>query len=627
MTGQGNGNGGEEKHVPKIRFKTHHKVIRFGYTHGSEKEEYRYLHQRADLKVSRGDIPLDFLSVMELREPEAQGKPIYLLTRAGQAAQDEDDCPYFQISFKKDREILGASADAPLGWRKDLDELWSIVLAHFERKATFAREILKKLDADPFVVFGIDDSITQQALQKLKTCPALMCEDAVPSFKEWQTYLAIDPHNMSMKWLVEAFAETELPKPWTCYKGVGSIVCYIRTDTGMVTWKHPFYDHFEQLRDFCAKAGTEQIIQVRVNRLLWTYEATRIETEHDRDPLVCPEYIRRLADIFGYNVEKHGCLVRNLKAQIKVFAKSYRQTQSIDIKDICTCIEILARDIEKNTEMKAHWSGKMNEEPEFELTHLANGQVSCVNCQQTALCYCLECKDNLCLNCYDQLHNRGARLEHAPFRLVPCALCVTQPAKLHCTLKDKSLCHACYAMKHIKTLPADGKENPPKRIDYLQQYMRYANIAAERIESMGEIKDDGEQENYSSVLSTHWHPFYDVRGVKYYHNFNTKERMRQSPRREPNTADPGAEQDPGPAIGALANTASSLNDNMKGGPVALTGCDSLKTEPSAVRTVVDPESKSFVAERVSPEAPTDDTMNRTLRPLHRKHIPKEISAG
>merc|ERR1719436_1843799 len=191
---------------------------------------------------------------------------------------------------------------------------------------------------------------------------------------------------------------------------------------------------------------------------------------------------------------------------------------------------------------------KVKEDVQFDLNFLANGELQCVNCGTIALCFCLECKDYLCLSCYDNLHCKGSRLHHAPFRLVPCGLCVSKPAKLHCTFTDKSLCHKCYAMDHIRNLPPDGKENQPRRIDYLQQYERYAEFARERNErnrkdgTVPELDLGGVgEESYEAVLSTDWHPFYDARGVKFYHNFVTGERMRQSPRHVPNTADPGAE--------------------------------------------------------------------------------------
>ena len=43
---------------------------------------------------------------------------------------------------------------------------------------------------------------------------------------------------------MESFAEVELPEPWTSFKGVGSVVCYLNNETNETTWKHPFYDYF-----------------------------------------------------------------------------------------------------------------------------------------------------------------------------------------------------------------------------------------------------------------------------------------------------------------------------------------------------------------------------------------------
>lgn len=49
---------------------------------------------------------------------------------------------------------------------------------------------------------------------------------------------------LSSGWVVESFAEVELPEPWTSFKGVGSVVCYLNNETNETTWKHPFYDYF-----------------------------------------------------------------------------------------------------------------------------------------------------------------------------------------------------------------------------------------------------------------------------------------------------------------------------------------------------------------------------------------------
>lgn len=640
-------------HQPKADFNTRHKVIKFGQIFkspiGSRDEEKAYWcrHQRcADLKISEFVVPIGFESKMILEE----GQPIYLETKAGEKPPPDPEQeryekpgredkswmgPRYKVRWKKDEVIGAGSGD---GWNSNLDELWTAVLTYFELKKILSDTMLDYLDADPFVLFGIDDQITQQALRKLENRPALMCAGpGAPTFEEWREYLRIDPNDprdTNNMWLVQALMETELPKPWTCYKGVGSIVCYIRSDVGAVTWKHPFYEYFRQLRDFCRQASALEVMQVRVNRLLWSYEATRVETEHYQEPLVSPEYVEKLARIFGHDVAEKGCLVRNLKAQLKVFAKSYRERQDIDINDVDACAKTLDKDGEKYDLMRDEWEGPQSDVT-FLLAELTNGKINCVNCEKVALSFCLECKDYLCLSCYDTLHRNGARRDHAPFRLVPCKTCNIMPAKLHCTFTDKSLCHECYAMKHIKLLPPDGKENQPRQINYKNQYVRYATYAKERQQQA--LKDQQqrqlaasksglaimnlpgapEEESYESVLSTDWHPFYDSRGVKYYHNFSTGERMRQSPRRVPNTNDAGAaedeeEEDPSFARGGMSATrdgmfATMSSINGANTTLSLTGFDSLKTDiPSA--KVADPDL-------------------RTLRVPHRKHMSMEVAAG
>jgi hypothetical protein len=627
-------------HQPKINIKEKHRVVTFGTAHEStandpqekieEDKLYCFRHQRADFQISEGVIPVGFLSKMWLEE----GQPVFLQTRSGgwDDIEDRPNGPQYLVTWKQERQIVPpVSASGGDGWSTSLDELWIAVLSYFERKNLLSEDTLDYLDADPFVLFGLDNKITQQAIQKLQKFAALLCQGMTPSLEEWSYYLRIRPDDgmneverkkeESCRWLVRALAETELPKPWTCYKGVGSIVCYIRADTGSVTWKHPFYDYFRQLRDFCRQATKAEVQQVRVNRLLWQYEATRVETEHYQEPLVCPDYCEKLAEIFGFDIKTEGCIVRNLKAQLKVFAKTYRTDQSIDINDVVACAETLHSDVDKYGVMKTEWGDAQKEDVPFQLKELTNGNIACVHCQTTALCFCLECKDYLCLECYDKLHNNGAveseRRNHAPFQLVACSMCVTMPAKLHCTFTDKSICHECYAMKHIKLLPPDGKENQPRQIDYKQQYIRYATLAKERRERQAEKmkrglggKEEKVDESYDAVLSTDWHPFYDSRGVKYYHNFLTGERMRQSPRRVPNVADPGAppdtkvistleeerekEQKEKEATLLPGQKSSRKKPLPKAEPLALSGVEALYTGPRAVDTA-EPESRNMRA--------------------------------
>jgi len=650
--------GNQILHKPKNDIDTRHKVVRFGTIFESpdedEERKYRYHHQRQDLRVSKGCIPVDFESYLPLNE----GHSLFLETREGGVGEDGRSVgPQYRVSWKLDREVL-AAGDGD-GWYTDFDELWTKVLAQFEHKNLLGETTLDYLDADPFVLFGIDDPVTQQALRKLERFPCLKCVGSTPTFDDWAAYLRVDPLDSEMKWLVQAFLETELPKPWTCYKGVGSIVCYIRSDTGQVTWKHPFYDYFRQLRDFCRDAAAhgraEEIMKVRCNRLLWTYEATRVETDHEQEPLISPEYLSRLADIFGFDIKVHGCIVRNLKAQLKIFARSYREKQDVDMADIINCAETLQRDVEKYSEMQDHWMHKVREEVRFDLHLLSNGELQCVNCGKIALSFCLECKDYLCLGCYDSLHTRGSRLHHAPFRLVPCALCVNKPAKLLCTFTDKSLCHKCYAMEHIKQLPPDGKENQPRRIDYLQQYQRYAQFAQERNDKFKQsgvvppLELEGgydDEEAYEAVLSTDWHPFYDARGVKFYHNFVTGERMRQSPRHVPNTADPGAELPDATRSGRFGrSTFGKMNSPGRPGTRGMSTSGSALGRSGSMSPKRDTSRQNFNGKNVSFEAsqplalegfdaletsPKARTMAaadpdlRTLRPPYRKTQPHEV---
>lgn len=624
---------------PKTEIQTRHKVICFGTVVHAENEEeqrlYKFYHQRADLKVTEGFIPIGFYSKMVLNE----GHPIYLQTRYGGFDVDVPVGPQYMVTWLAEKEIVPPLMAGSDGWVSNLDELWSSVLAYFERKDLLQEDSLDFLDADPFVLFGIDDQVTQQALEKLERFPALLCEGASPNFDEWAYYLRIDPYDTRLKWLVRAFQETDLPRPWTSYKGVGSIVCYIRSDSGQITWKHPFYDYFRQLREFCKQATPEEVMQVRCNRLLWTYEATSSETNSEQEPLISPDYVERLAEIFGYDVKVHGCIVRNCKAQMKAMGKQYREKQDISLQQTIDCKELLELDAQKYDFMCDHWTNKFNDEIRFDLTELANGQVVCVNCLKTGMCFCLECKDYLCIACYELLHNKGARMYHSPFRLVPCCLCITQPAKLHCTFTDKSLCHQCYALKHIRQLPADGKENQPRRIDYVHQYSRFAQMAKEgrkkKVIPTLDIANNlrvasGDEEDYETVLSHDWHPFYDARGVKFYHNFATNERMRQSPRRVPNTADPGApavkditaslsdegreqylvaaqelgKTDVAASEAAMRFAGGVIRNKKEGLPRPLSGFDSLETEPAYVKAAEMPELRS-------------------LRPPHRVHIPNE----
>merc|ERR1719473_593281 len=173
-------------------------------------------------------------------------------------------------------------------------------LTVLEQYETLAEESLDFLDADPLFLFGIADASTQKALEKASTVPMLKCIGPKPVLGEWFAYLNADMEvDKSYTWVVESFAEVELPAPWTSYKGVGSVVCYLNNETNETTWKHPFYDYFAQLLNHCRRATREEHIKLRINRILWSYEAeSQTDVQHQM-PLVSPKYVKTLSEILG----------------------------------------------------------------------------------------------------------------------------------------------------------------------------------------------------------------------------------------------------------------------------------------------------------------------------------------
>merc|ERR1719473_2349035 len=123
----------------------------------------------------------------------------------------------------------------------------------------------------------------------------LKCLAQKPSLAEWFSYLNADVDvDKSYTWVVESFADVELPPPWTSYKGVGSIVCYLNNETNETTWKHPFYDYFAQLLDHCRRANREEHIKLRINRMLWNYEAEAGSDVQSQQPLISPKYVKQM---------------------------------------------------------------------------------------------------------------------------------------------------------------------------------------------------------------------------------------------------------------------------------------------------------------------------------------------
>jgi len=169
------------------------------------------------------------------------------------------------------------------------------------------------------------------------------------------------------------------------------------------------------------------------------------------------------------------------------------------------------------------------EDPAAELDSANPTQFKCIECRLTATCYCPECGDCMCESCFEGLHKKGNRVQHEPNHFILCAMCKVMPAKLQCTYTRGKYCVECYQNKHARTLPK-FLDLKPLKIDY-KQNLRDSNSLAEQANCTVIIPEDKETFSKSAPLETRlcgkWHAFYDLRGVKYYYNFDTQESLRR----------------------------------------------------------------------------------------------------
>mmetsp|Transcript_48797 Transcript_48797/g.139608 ORF Transcript_48797/g.139608 Transcript_48797/m.139608 type:complete len:610 (-) Transcript_48797:16-1845(-) len=515
-----------------------HKVISYGYRVLVDDEvpkmyRFQYLpdpDQQDDLHP--GVVPAGFSAGVPVDDTM-----IYFHTREGVTG------PEYQVVYTRPDPDGG---DVPvysmvLEWDADVDAIWIEALQRLEDRKELSEGALDFLDADPLWLFGIADPATQRALEKTSVLPMLRCMGQQPCLEEWFAYLNADERgDADYKWVVESFAEVELPHPWTSFKGVGSVVCYLNNETNETTAKHPYYDYFAQLLNHCRRSTTEEHIKLRINRVLWAYEAESQTDVQSQMPLVSPKYIKLLGEILSVDLVEEPFMVRTLKTFLKAFSQMYHEGE-LDSQEVKWCMEIVENERAKSAVAKQM---PFETDPADQLDSGANGQLYCIEfprvrdwvpppaapeCGMVASCYCPECGDCFCEPCYERLHARGYRSTHMPNHFITCTICKKYPAKLQCTFSKGTYCVDCYTKKHAKSLPK-FLDLKPLKIDYKRsEKLDLGGDGPASDAAAGQEPNDGfsRPAPLETMLGEKWHAFYDLRGVKYYYNFETQESMRR----------------------------------------------------------------------------------------------------
>ncbi|CAJ1372320.1 unnamed protein product [Effrenium voratum] len=250
----------------------------------------------------------------------------------------------------------------------------------------------------------------------------------------------------------------------------------------------------------------EEHIKLRINRVLWSYEAESQTDVQSQMPLVSPKYVKVLAEILDCELVTEPFMVRTLKTFLKAFSQMYHDGE-LDTQEVIYCLDIV-----KNERAKASVAKQLGIDP-ADLDEVGGqGQMYCVECLHTeanvAHLYCPECGDSLCLNCFEKLHAKGHRATHEPNHFILCVMCKVMPAKLQCTYTRGKYCSDCYHRKHAKTLPK-FLDLKPLKIDYKRsaklEREEKARKEGKQVESPLTIIDPEERKRPSRNLHL-WRP-------------------------------------------------------------------------------------------------------------------------
>jgi len=447
-----------------------------------------------------GFIPIGFSSFVKLGT-----SCLFFQTRKGIAG------PEYTVLFPDESTVL-------VDWADDVDSMWICALLKMENAslAAILESDLELLDTDPLHLFGVTDPHTQSCTRGTDGAQVnfLRCADKLPSLNDWFAYLKLDSEiDRKYSWIVESFRDSNLPQNWSSMRATGGYIVFTDSCSGEQTSQHPFYDYFGHLLRYCRTANTDAQLTIRINRLLWSYEATSVSC---LQPLVSPSIVLAFARIFDIDLSFDSSLLRQLKQYLLRFSIQYHEAGGILVEDVGAFV----KEIEEGRTTVARYS---DEHPSI----LDNsGEIYCVDCPQISSVFCVECRDSFCLPCCHRMHSKGNRAHHKLKQYILCSLCNVRQSMYQCSYFFTFFCGYCYTTEHSKILPK-FLELAPIIVDYSRLDNSVENNTHSRIFPLVERQVSARQ-NRQLHLGLRWHSFRDAKGILFFYNYATQESMRRS---------------------------------------------------------------------------------------------------
>lgn len=145
----------------------------------------------------------------------------------------------------------------------------------------------------------------------------------------------------------------------------------------------------------------------------------------------------------------------------------------------------------------------------------------CVQCyQKEASLYCNQCRDYFCQGCFDKLHSRGRRKDHARtwVEMGYCAECQESVALFFCVQCSDMYCRDCFRDWHVR----GGRRN------HIPIVLRSFNAQMKKNATANRAMGPSSKQILDVAMSP-WFCFSDENNIHYYHNFKDRNSQRDKP--------------------------------------------------------------------------------------------------